>query len=172
MHFRHMMFAMVLLPQVACAQDDAAADNPGAALSDFAPKVSDEDIFTAAGFQYADGAWRRCGDPGTASYEPGQIARRGDFNADGLPDAIVTEGGTYCFGMSGLGYTLVSLSADGTWRILDDRVGIPEFLETSGIDGWPDIEVGGPGFCFPVVRWNGSVYEVNRREYEGKPCKS
>ena len=48
---------------------------------------------------------------------------------------------------------------------------IPEFLETTGKDGWPDISVGGPGFCFPVERWNGSEYVLHRHEYEGKACK-
>jgi hypothetical protein len=44
-------------------------------------------------------------------------------------------------------------------------------LKTKGKDGWPDISVGGPGFCFPVQRWNGKAYELNRCEYEGKRCK-
>ena len=39
------------------------------------------------------------------------------------------------------------------------------------MDGWPDIQVGGPGFCFPVLRWNGKEYILNRHEYEGKPCE-
>lgn len=33
-------------------------------------------------------------------------------------------------------------------------------------DGWPDISVGGPGFCFPVGRWNGKKYKLHRFEYE------
>jgi hypothetical protein len=47
----------------------------------------------------------------------------------------------------------------------------PTQLKTKGKDGWPDISVGGPGFCFPVQRWNGKAYELNRFEYEGKRCK-
>jgi hypothetical protein len=46
-----------------------------------------------------------------------------------------------------------------------------EFLKTRGADNWPDISVGGPGFCFPVVRWNGKEYKLQRFEYEGKRCK-
>jgi hypothetical protein len=37
--------------------------------------------------------------------------------------------------------------------------------------GWPDISVGGTGFCFPVERWNGREYKHQRWDYEGKPCK-
>ena len=40
-----------------------------------------------------------------------------------------------------------------------------------GAMGWPDISVGGPGFCFPVQRWNGREYKLQRWEYEGKACK-
>lgn len=155
--------ALALLSQSAFAQDEASKQASA--------EISDEQIFPAAGFQYTDGAWRKCGDPGTVSYEPGQIARRGDFNGDGLTDAIVIEGGTYCFGMTGHGYTLISMTTTGKWRVMDERTGIPEFLDTTGTDGWPDIQVGGPGFCFPILRWNGTAYEVNRTEYEGQPCQ-
>ena len=31
--------------------------------------------------------------------------------------------------------------------------------------------VGGPGFCFPVQRWNGREYKLQRWEYDGKACK-
>ena len=132
--------------------------------------VSEDEIFTAAGFTRAGERWSKCGDPGTASYEGGSIMYRGDANGDGLMDALVIEGSTYCFGMAGVGYTLITQNPDGDWHIMDERGGIPEFLSTTGADGWPDIEVGGPGFCFPVVRWDGSAYTLNRQEYEGAPC--
>ena len=46
----------------------------------------------------------------------------------------------------------------GTWRQLLDGVGVPTALATKQ-QGWPDIEVGGPGFGkFPVHRWNGKAY--------------
>ncbi|MFP5403517.1 MAG: hypothetical protein ACLGG2_02365 [Gammaproteobacteria bacterium] len=35
----------------------------------------------------------------------------------------------------------------------------------------PDISIGGPGFCFPVVRWNGKACALHRCEYAGKRCK-
>jgi hypothetical protein len=48
---------------------------------------------------------------------------------------------------------------------------MPDFLATKGTGGWPDIQLGGPGFCFAVMRWNGKGYALNRFEYEGKRCK-
>ncbi|TNE30337.1 MAG: hypothetical protein EP350_08685 [Alphaproteobacteria bacterium] len=53
--------------------------------------------------------------------------------------------------------------AGGAWRLLYQRGGIPEFRKTKGIHGWPDIVVGGPRFCFPVVRRNGKTYTLTRR---------
>ncbi len=65
----------------------------------------------------------------------------------------------------------MSQQADGGWKLIYSEVGIAEFLKTKGVGGWPDISIGGPGFCFPVWRWNGKAYALNRFEYEGKACK-
>jgi len=135
------------------------------------PPPDESAAFRAAGFEQAGGEWRACGDPGTASYTPGEISQVLDLNNDGLPEAVLTEGSAFCFGMTGMGYSLVSKQADGSWRLLDGRGGIPTFLGTRGKDGWPDIEVGGPGFCFPVLRWDGTEYKVDRHQYQGKPCQ-
>ena len=94
-----------------------------------------------------------------------------DLNGDGLPEAVITEGGTFCYGNTGQGFWVVSKTANGGWRLITNGIGIPEFLKTKGADGWPDMSVGGPGFCFPVERWNGREYKVQRWEYEGKGCK-
>jgi hypothetical protein len=130
-------------------------------------------VFKAAGFIRRGSEWRSdCDDPGTPSYEPGKIETVEDINADGRPEAVVTEGGSFCYGDTGTGFTLVSKRADGSWAKLFQSTGIPEFLPTRGTGNMPDISVGGPGFCFRVVRWNGSNYADNRFEYEGKRCAS
>ena len=36
-------------------------------------------VFTGAGFTKQDGQWTKCGDPGTASYQPGRIDATGDL---------------------------------------------------------------------------------------------
>jgi len=139
-----------------------------------APQLSTAEqaaIFKAAGFTQSGKQWSACGDPGTDSYTPGAIETVKDLNGDGRPDAIVTEGSVFCFGDTGTGYSLVSKQADGSWKLIAGGQGIPDFLATKGVNGWPDIEVGGPGFCFPIIRWNGKEYVLNRHEYEGKPCR-
>jgi hypothetical protein len=128
--------------------------------------------FKAAGYTLKDTQWRFCDDPGTPSYTPGEIQEVRDLNGDDRPEAVITEGSTYCYGNTGIGYSLVSKQANGGWKLISNGTGIPNFLATKGVGGWPDIEIGGPGFCFPVERWNGSKYVLQGHQYEGKPCRS
>lgn len=128
--------------------------------------------FRAAGFKRAGGQWKACDDPGSAGYEPGRVDQSGDFNGDGLPDAVIVEGSTACFGDTGASYAVVSKRADGLWHRIADGSGVISFLpRRPGAPSWPDMEVGGPGFCFPIQRWNGYAYALNRWAYEGKPCR-
>ena len=127
--------------------------------------------FRAAGFAKAAGQWRKCDDPGTASYVPGTIEEVRDLNGDGLPEAVITESSSFCHGATGSGFDLVSKQANGIWQVMASQTGVPSFLARKGVAGWPDIEIGGPGFCFPVVRWDGKTYRQNRQEYQGKACR-
>lgn len=127
--------------------------------------------FTAAGFTFNGKAWRACGDPGSAGYEPGFVQIVHDLNRDGQPEAILTEQSAACFGGAGQGYWLVSRQANGSWRLVTKGIGTPRVLETLGAGNWPDLEIGGPGMCYPVQRWNGRAYVLNRRAYGGKPCR-
>jgi hypothetical protein len=126
--------------------------------------------FKAAGFTLKGKTWRACDDP-TPTYTPGAIEEVRDLNGDGQPEAVITEGGTFCYGNTGAGYSLVSRQADGRWKLIARGTGMLRFLGTKGVGGWPDIEIGGPGFCFSVQRWNGREYVLQRHEYEGKPCR-
>ncbi|MFT3896671.1 MAG: hypothetical protein QM719_03090 [Thermomonas sp.] len=158
---RNLLFAaiaVVALPQRLHAQ---AGGEPSAAER--------AAVFKAAGAVQKGGQWRLCPeDPhgGAASLEQYR-----DLNGDGYKDALVTDGGTYCYGSTEAGYVLLAGQAGGGWKTLDAGGGIVEFQSGKGKDGWPDILLGGPGFCFPVLRWNGREYAVNRHEYEGKACR-
>ncbi len=130
-------------------------------------------IFKAAGFTRKGAKWHsECGlEDNAPSATPGAIEDYRDINGDGRPDALVTEGGSFCYGNSGTGYWLLSKQASGAWKLMDSNTGILDLQKTKGVGGWPDIQVGGPGFCFPVLRWNGTAYKLNRHQYEGRPCK-
>jgi hypothetical protein len=145
----------------------AAAESAAAGMT-----LSEADraaVFKAAGAIQRKGAWVICVDDPNGGGASIEMVR--DLNGDGRPEAVVSEGGTFCYGHAGTGYTLLSKQGDGTWRVMSSNSGVPEFLKTRGVGGWPDISVGGPGFCFPVERWNGKAYKLNRFEYEGKRCK-
>jgi len=120
-------------------------------------------IFKAAGFNKTNKGWKAdCG--------IGQITTYKDLNGDGLKDAIITDASTKCYGNTDVGYYIVAQQKNGKWQTIFENAGIPTFLKSTGKDGWPDIENGGPGLCFAVYRWNGKSYEVNRYEYQGKAC--
>ena len=126
--------------------------------------------FMAAGFVLKGTQWHSCDDP-TPTYSPGTIEQVRDINGDNRPEAVISEGGTYCYGNTGVGYSLVSKQANSSWKLITNGTGIVNFLRTKGVGGWLDIEIGGPGFCFPVNRWNGKEYLLNRHQYEGKRCR-
>ena len=130
-------------------------------------------IFKAAGFIQRDREWRTkdCEGLEGSSYSPGKLDEYRDLNGDGRPEAVVSEGSGICYGNAGTHFWLMSQQAGGGWKLMLSETGIPDFLATKGDGGWPDVSVGGPGFCFPVLRWNGSTYENNRSEYQGRPCK-
>ena len=116
-------------------------------------------IFKAAGFKQKGNQWIRCEeDPPTASSQPGRIELE-DLNGDGKPEAWVKESSTFCYGHTAEFFVLLVKSDDGTWRKLLEETGVPTVLKTKR-QGWPDIEVGGPGFGkFPVRHWNGKTYK-------------
>ena len=148
--------ALITAALLGCASWPSSAQETKLSQTDTAA------AFKAAGFKLKGKKWVACAE--------GTISEVRDINGDGLPDAIISEGGTECHGMTGQGYNLVSKQPNGTWKLVSGGTGIPLFLKT-GAKGWPDLEVGGPGFCFPVLRWNGQKYTLNRYEYEGKRCK-
>lgn len=145
-----------------------------AAAVSTAPAPADKAaIFTAAGFIHHRADWRTkdCEGMEGASYTPGVIDEYRDLNGDGRPEAVVSEGSGICYGNTGTHFWLLSKQASGAWKLIYSETAVPEFLKTKGVGGWPDLLLGGPGFCFPVVRWNGKAYVDHGQQYEGKPCK-
>jgi hypothetical protein len=144
-----------------------------AVLAATPPPSEQAAIFTAAGFKKHGTSWKsgNCDGAESDSYSSGNIQEYRDINGDGRPDALITEGGAICYGTTGTHFWLLSKQANGSWIRMHDETAMPDFLATKGAGGWPDIQMGGPGFCFPVWRWNGKAYALNRFEYEGKRCK-
>lgn len=138
-----------------------------------APAGEQAAIFRSAGFSRNGTVWKsgNCKGMESDSYQPGAIDTYRDLNGDGRPEAVVTEGSANCYGMTETHFWLLSKQANGSWKRIHDETAMPEFLAVKGAGGWSDIVLGGPGFCFPVYRWNGRAYGLNRFEYDGKRCK-
>lgn len=131
------------------------------------PQVSKADaeaIFKAAGFKKTKYGWE-------GNCDIGEITTYQDLNSDGQKDAVIQDNSSMCYGRTGVGYYVVSQQKNGKWKQLFSNSGIPKFLQTKGKNGWPDIENGGPGFCFAIYRWDGQAYKINRYEYQGKACE-
>ncbi|WP_244499017.1 hypothetical protein [Vibrio atlanticus] len=125
--------------------------------------------FKAAGYSFDGKSWRsNCQEFSFTSLDEITVVR--DLNGDGQPEVIIIESNTYCYGNTGYHYTLVSKQNNSSWKLITSGVGIPKLIMNEEHHGWPDIEVGGPGFCFPVMRWNGCNYVFNRYQYDDVPC--
>lgn len=85
-----------------------------------------------------------------------------DLNGDGQPEVFVQVRSS-CYGAAGAQLILLIKDKLGGWQ---SNFGFPaggyKLLGTKG-KAYPDIEIEGPGFCFPVWRWNGNQYAIYKR---------
>lgn len=139
---RHVLALALVLLAVALAPAQALAQSPADRAA----------AFKAAGFAPKAGRYPAC-DPSQAL----EIVIR-DLNGDGRPDALITDAGIECYGRDEVGFVIVTRDAGRSWRKLFASPGFPTLETNRGVGGWPDITNGGPGFCHPVMRWNGSDY--------------
>ena len=137
------------------------------------PPAEQAAILTAGGFKHDGKAWKGC--EGSSSVEKNGVEIK-DLNGDGRPEAVITDSGLECYGMAGQGFTIL-MAVPGGWKMMAHETGISMFLDQRGAQNYPDIEVGGPGACFLVERWNGKSYRLAGARYDdggkgrGKPCK-
>lgn len=85
-----------------------------------------------------------------------------DLNQDGQPEVFTNVHGTCLGGMAGMSMDLYIKNKSGQWVSQFGFPGVYKILET-GNEGYPDIEIGGPGACFPVWRWNGAKYDIHKK---------
>lgn len=96
-----------------------------------------------------------------------------DLNEDGQPEVIVTAGNTCTSGITG---SSVFLFVKGKAGRFEMNLGFPaadlEPLASKSL-GFPDLLIGGRGFCHPVWRWNGRKYGYHcAREEKSGDCAS
>lgn len=136
--------------------------SPALAQETKLPPTDEDAAFQTAGYKIINEQWiSDCSSPGTI-----EVVR--DLNGDGNLEAVITDSGTSCHGNIGVGFSIVSKQTNGVWKLIISKSGIPKFLETKGVHGWPDIEIGGPGFCHGVWQWERTKY-MYKCSYEEKP---
>ncbi len=86
-----------------------------------------------------------------------------DMNKDGQEEIFVVLSSVQLFGHAGQTFFVYIKNKKGTYTQHGDTgPGSPVILSTKNL-GYPDILVGGPGFTFPVYKWNGSDYIYARK---------
>ena len=81
-----------------------------------------------------------------------------DLNGDGQPEVFTKRYGGM-FGQAGVEINLYIKNKKGDWKPQFGFPGDYKILPTMS-KGYPDIEIRGPGKCFPIWRWNGQVYDL------------
>ena len=85
-----------------------------------------------------------------------------DMNKDGKEEIFVQFGNSYTSGITGTSIALFIKNSSGVYK---NHLGfpgtLPDALATVS-QGYPDLLIGGPGFEFPVLRWNGKTYAHHR----------
>lgn len=85
-----------------------------------------------------------------------------DMNKDGKEEIFVHFGNSYTSGNTGTSIALFIKNSSGVYQ---NHLGFPGMLpDVLGTvnQGYPDLLIGGPGFEYPVLRWNGKTYAHHR----------
>lgn len=88
-----------------------------------------------------------------------------DLNGDRHPEVFVSLGSTCMYGFAGTGVALFIKDGAGHWQTHNLGAGVYVVQETRH-KGYADLMIGGPGFCQPVLRWDGKTYVFDRNVAE------
>jgi hypothetical protein len=85
-----------------------------------------------------------------------------DMNKDGKEEIFILFGNSYTSGMTGSSIVVFIADKAGAYKMNLGFPGtLPDGLATANL-GYNDLLVGGPGFEFPVWRWNGKEYVFSK----------
>jgi len=86
-----------------------------------------------------------------------------DLNGDGKEEIFIIYGNSFTSGHAGSSVSVFISNSTGNYT---QNLGFPgtspDVLQTFN-QGYPDLLIGGPGFEYPVWRWNGKEYALSRK---------
>lgn len=82
-----------------------------------------------------------------------------DMNKDDNEEVFIVMQSGALFGNTGESFSLFTKNNKGSFEIQPELGGGIAMILSSKNLGYPDIAIGGPGFKFPVFRWNGKKYK-------------
>ena len=86
-----------------------------------------------------------------------------DVNKDGQEEIFITFGNSYTSGGTGSSVLVFIKNTAGKYiQHLGFPGTTPDALAVSN-KGYPDLLIGGPGFEFPIWKWNGTSYVFSRK---------
>jgi hypothetical protein len=155
----------MLLPAFSFAQSSGLT--PGATLlfrnvkSQLTPAEKNQ-IVKQLGFLLSKDKKQFITDAEAADYPFDALVYPTDLNKDGKEEVFVAYGNSYTSGATGQSIVLFIKDASGSYRSQLGFPGtVPDALPTTA-NKYPDLIIGGPGFEFPVLRWNGKEYVHHR----------
>lgn len=109
-------------------------------------------------------------DKDSKEYPFAAIVMPTDMNKDSKEEVFIVYGNGYTSGNAGSSVVLFIKNASGVYEMNLGFPGMTPDALTTISKGYPDLVVGGPGFDFPVLRWNGKIYDshksISDSEYE------
>ena len=84
-----------------------------------------------------------------------------DLNKDKVEEIFVIMDGML-FGNTGQGVALFTKNSQQAYELQPEVAGGIAVILDSKTNGYPDLVIAGPGFEFPLYRWNGRIYTYTR----------
>ena len=81
-----------------------------------------------------------------------------DMNNDGKEEIFIVLNSAAVYGNVGSNFLLFIKNASGAYNLQKEASGGLPVIFASKNMGYNDLMIGGPGFLFPVYRWNGTKY--------------
>ncbi len=85
-----------------------------------------------------------------------------DINHDQSEDIFVLTYSTYLYGNTGQGFSLLMKNESGQYSNVLSLPGIPQIIDDK-VSSMPPIQIGGPGFNFPIYTWKNHSYQLDKK---------